>query len=90
MVDSIKLPWIYHSDGNITPFIEDFINLGVAGLHPNEEGAMDIRAVKRLYGGRVCLLGNVDLNLLALSDPETVDRTVHDPDPECCSGRGLI
>jgi len=76
--EKITLPWVIHSDGNLTPFLEDLLSLGIAGLHPIEEGAMDIRAMKRDYGDRVCLLGNVDLNLLGLGTPRDVDRTVRD------------
>ena len=64
LVEKIKLPWIVHSDGNIVPILDDFLSLGVAGIHPLEKGAVDIRSIKRTYGNRVCLLGNVDLNLL--------------------------
>lgn len=87
---AISLPWIFHSDGDVTPFIEEFISLGVAGLHPNEEGAMDIRAVKQKFGDRLCLLGNVDLNLLGLSDPETVGLTVRELIRDVGPGGGYI
>jgi hypothetical protein len=72
----ITLPWVIHSDGNLMPFLEDLVNLGIAGLHPLEKGAMDIRAVKRSHGDRICLLGNVDLNLLGLGAPKDVEREV--------------
>jgi uroporphyrinogen decarboxylase len=74
--EKVTLPWVIHSDGNMMPFLDDLISLGIAGLHPNEEGAMDIRAVKRDYGDRICVLGNVDLNILGLGTPLDVDRTV--------------
>jgi uroporphyrinogen decarboxylase len=73
---AITLPWVVHSDGNILPFLEDLVSLRIAGLHPNEKGAMDIRAVKRAYGDRLCVLGNVDLNLLGLGTPEEVEEEV--------------
>ncbi len=73
---AITLPWVVHSDGNILPFVDDLVSLGIAGLHPNEKGAMDIRAVKRAYGDRLCVLGNVDLNLLGLGAPEEVEEEV--------------
>ncbi len=72
----ISLPWIIHSDGNILPFVDDLLGVGIAGLHPNEKGAMDIRAMKRAYGDRLCLLGNVDLNLLGMGAPEAVAQEV--------------
>jgi uroporphyrinogen-III decarboxylase len=32
--------------------------------------------VKRTYGNRVCVLGNVDLNLLGMGGPEAVEEEV--------------
>lgn len=76
MAEQITIPWIIHSDGNILPFLPDLLDLGIAGIHPLEKGAMDIGAVKRDYGDRVCLLGNVDLNILTIGTPDDVDREV--------------
>ena len=90
VAEKITLPWIIHSDGNILPFVDDLISVGVIGLHPNEKGAMDIRQVKRTYGNKVCVLGNVDLNLLGMGDPETVDREVHDLIRDVGPGGGYI
>ena len=78
VAEKITLPWIIHSDGNVMPFLEDFLSLGIAGLHPLEKGAMDIGAVKQTHGDRLCLLGNVDLNLLGLGSPEAVDQEVRE------------
>ena len=64
LAPKITLPWIVHSDGNILPLLDDLLSLGISGIHPMEKGAIDIRSVKKEYGNRVCLLGNVDLNLL--------------------------
>jgi uroporphyrinogen-III decarboxylase len=86
----ITLPWVIHSDGNMMPFLEDLIGLGIAGMHPMEKGAMDIRAVKRDYGDRICLLGNVDLNLLGMGTPEEVDREVRDLIRDVGPGGGYI
>jgi uroporphyrinogen decarboxylase len=52
------------------------VDLGVAATHPNEKGAMDIRQVKRKYGDRVCVIGNLDLNILGMGTPEETDREV--------------
>lgn len=81
----ITRPWVLHSDGDLTLLLGDLLGLGIDGLHPNEKGAMDIRAMKRDYGERLCLLGNVDLNLLGLGTPEQVTEEVrgliHDVGP---------
>ena len=87
---AITLPWVLHSDGNLMPFLDDLVELGIAGLHPLEWGAMDIRAVKRDYGDRICLLGNVDLNLLGMGTPEEVDREVRGLIRDIGPGGGYI
>jgi len=74
--EHVTKPWVIHSDGNLRPFVDDFLALGIAGLHPNEKGAMDIQDMKRDYGARVCLLGNVDLNILTRGTPEDVEDEV--------------
>ena len=38
-----------------------------AAIHPLEKGAMDIQDVKRRYGGRLCLIGNMEMDILAMS-----------------------
>ena len=72
----VTIPWVVHSDGNLLPFLEDLLGLGIAGLHPIEKGAMDIQALKRDYGDRLCLLGNVDLNILGMGTPGDVEAEV--------------
>ncbi len=90
VVEKITIPWFIHSDGNIEPFLEDFLALGICGVHPNEKGAMDIRRIKKEYGHRVCLLGNVDLNLLGAGTPEEVDAEVRALIRDVAPGGGYI
>lgn len=90
VAERITLPWIVHTDGNILPFLDDLVDLGIAGLHPLEKGAMDIRWVKQRYGRRLCLLGNVDLNLLGLATPDEVTREVRDLIRDVGPGGGYI
>lgn len=86
----ITIPWLIHSDGNILPFLDDLLSVGISGLHPIEKGAMDIRALKRMYGGRLCLLGNVDLNLLGMGTPEEVEAEVYGLIRDVAPGGGYI
>lgn len=77
VASAIKKPWIFHSDGNIFPLLDDLLTLGMSGIHPIQAAAMDIKQVKALYGNRVCLAGNIDLDYtLTLGTPEEVDREV--------------
>lgn len=90
VAEKITIPWVLHSDGDVTPYLDDLLSLGIAGLHPNEKGAMDIRAMKREYGDRICLLGNVDLNILGMGTPEDVEKEVRDLIRDVGPGGGYI
>jgi len=90
VASKITLPWVIHSDGNIMPFLDDLLSLGIVGLHPIEKGAMDIRAMKRAYGHRLCLLGNVDLNILGMGTPEDVESEVRGLIRDVGPGGGYI
>ena len=54
------IPVLKHSDGNLYPILDDLVEAGISGLHPMEPGAMDLADVKKKYGEKICLLGNVD------------------------------
>lgn len=68
-------PLLYHTDGLLWDAFDDIIACGVDAIHPIEPKAMDIADVKRRYGDRLCLLGNVDVDLLARGSEEEI-RTV--------------
>ena len=56
---------MFHSDGNIEPVIPDFVEAGLNALNPIEPAAMDIVKLKGLYGGKLALIGNIDVDLLS-------------------------
>jgi len=88
---TIRKPWVFHSDGNILPLLEDLLTLGMSGIHPIQPAAMDITEVKSRYGNRVCLLGNIDLDhTLTLGTPDEVDREVKERIREVGPGGGYI
>ena len=86
----IPLPWIMHSDGNMLPLLDDLVGLGIAGLHPNEKGAMDIVETKATYGDRLSLLGNVDLNILGMGTTDDVRDEVRGLIRDVGPGGGYI
>jgi len=65
-------PLLYHTDGVLWDVFDEIIACGVDAIHPIESKAMDIREVKRLYGDKLCLLGNVDVDILARGTPEQI------------------
>jgi uroporphyrinogen decarboxylase len=53
-------PIIMHSDGNLNAIMEDIVQMNVSGFNPIQRNAdMDIAAIKRTYGSRLCLIGNI-------------------------------
>jgi len=69
-------PLIYHTDGVLYEVMEDIIASGVDALHPIEPQAMAIAEVKERYGDRLCLIGHVDVDLLARGTPEQIREKV--------------
>jgi uroporphyrinogen decarboxylase len=71
------IPSIYHSDGKLLEVIPDIIDCGFSGLHPIEPKAMDIAELKRNYGKKLCLIGNIDLGYtLTRGTPAEVEDEV--------------
>ena len=90
-IHATGLPWIFHSDGNLMPILDDLLTLGMNGLHPIEPGAVDINEVKRRYGHRLCLVGNIDLHYtLTLGTPAEVEAEVRERIEQVGRGGGYI
>jgi uroporphyrinogen decarboxylase len=56
----LGVPIVKHSDGDLMPIMPDLVAAGFDGVHPIQPQCMDLGAVKKQYGDRLCLLGNVD------------------------------
>jgi uroporphyrinogen decarboxylase len=67
-----NIPYILHSDGKLWHILDDIIDCGFNALHPIEPKAMDIVEVKKLVQGKLCVLGNIDVDLLARGTPEQI------------------
>ena len=87
---TLTIPWVSHSDGNVAPFLDDIVKLGIAGVHPMEKGAIDIRWVKQTYGDRLCILGNVDMNLLSMGKVQEVENETLELLRDVAPGGGYI
>jgi uroporphyrinogen decarboxylase len=55
---SIKMA--FHSDGYITPIIEDLIDVGVDILNPIQPKCMNPEKIKNQFGDRLCFMGTID------------------------------
>ena len=66
---------IKHTDGNIMPIIDQLVSCEPHALHSlDPQAGVDIAEVKRLYGDRICLIGNVNCGLLQTgTDDEVIE-----------------
>lgn len=71
-------PLLYHTDGILWSVFDEIIDCGVDAIHPIEPKAMDIVDVKKRYGDKLCLLGNVDVDVLARGTREQIRSTVRE------------
>ena len=72
------LPIMFHSCGNVTAIMDDFIlELDTDVLNPIEPYSMDIFDIKRRYGHKLGISGNIDIaGPLAFGTPEEVREEV--------------
>ncbi len=52
--------------------LDTLAEIGVQGIHPLEPKSMDPLEIKTRWPGSFCLLGNIDLDLMARGTPEQV------------------
>lgn len=75
---------ILHSDGDLRQILPQLVSTGLDGYQSvDPQGHMDIAEVKRIYGDRLILMGNVQASLLQDVDPEKIQESVR-----CCMTHG--
>lgn len=90
VANEIRKPWVFHSDGNLMPILDDLLDLGLNGLHPIEPGAMDLGELKRRYHGRLCLCGHISLDALCRGTPQQVAELTRQAIAVAAPGGGYI
>ena len=72
------VPIVAHSDGYIYDVLDKYVEAGFDGIMSLQPSAgMDIAKVKKNYGDKLCLWGNIDLDyIMCYASPEEVRRTV--------------
>ena len=80
---------VYHSDGALQEVVKDIIGCGFHALNPIEPPAMDIVEVKRQYGARIAIIGNIDLGYtLTRGTPDEVRAEVRQRIHDLAPGGG--
>ena len=86
------VPYIKHTDGNLKWMLDMLVEARVDALHPIEPAAgMDIAEVKKRYGDRLCVIGNIDCRkLLTGGSPRDVEEAVKETIAKVAPGGGYI
>jgi hypothetical protein len=83
--------YVVHSDGNNTPLLEMLAEAGVDGYQSIDIlGGMDLADVKRRIGDKVCLIGNVDLQILKNGNAADIKGEVDRCIRSAATGGGYI
>jgi uroporphyrinogen decarboxylase len=90
LAKSHEKPLIYHTDGAILTLLPEIIDCGVDAIHPIDPKAMSLEEVKKGFGDRLCLIGNVDVDLLARGEPEQIRALVRRSIEVAGKGGGYI
>jgi uroporphyrinogen decarboxylase len=78
IIDCIKanhLPVFLHCCGRVYDYLDDLVEIGIDAYHPLQRTAgMDLATVKKQYGDRICLVGNIDSSrTLPFGTPEEIE-----------------
>ncbi len=86
------LLFLKHSDGDVRPLLDQFVEAGIDALCPLEPMAgMEIGEIKREYGDRIALVGNIDCSqLLVHGTKEEVRRSVRECISKAAPGGGYV
>lgn len=82
-----------HSHGKIGKVISQFAQTEAEGLDPIEplpDGDIELAEVKRLYGKKFCLFGNIELRELENSDKKRIDFLVKKTMEAAKEGGGFV
>ena len=68
----------FHSCGDVSSIIGDLLEAGMNVLHPVQPQAMDVEALSRKFGGRLCFNGGVDVQgTMVKGTPQDVKNEVY-------------
>jgi len=89
---------LMHTDGMLKmpgredpwEFMRLLVGTGIDGIHPIEDGVNDIGEFKRVWGDKLCLVGNVDTDMLENGTPAQVTEAVREKIRVAGKGGGYI
>jgi uroporphyrinogen decarboxylase len=81
--------FLMHSDGDLSTLMEDLISMGLDVIQPIDPSCMDMAQVKKQWGDRICLIGNVSNELLRSGSPQEVAARVRELLRDAAPGGGF-
>lgn len=83
--------FMFHCDGNVSQLIPILLEAGLDAIHPLEARAgNDVREYKQRFGDRLCLIGNINADVVATNDGAQIEREVASKVPVAARGGGYI
>ena len=84
------IPLIYHTDGDIREVLDDIIDAGVNAIHPIDPTALNIYEFKPKVAGKLCVIGNIDVDLLTRGTQEQVEADTEQHLRSLAPGGGYV
>jgi len=82
-------PYLLHSCGDLREIMDELIDdVQIDAKHSFEDTIEDVRDLKQQYGGRIALLGGIDLDFLCRADEQQIRARVRDTLAKCMPGGG--
>ena len=81
--------FLMHSDGDLSVLMEDLIAMGLDGIQPIDPSCMDMAKVKKQWGDRICLIGNVSNELLRSATTQEIEARVKELLRDAAPGGGF-
>jgi uroporphyrinogen decarboxylase len=81
--------YLLHACGNLDEVMETLIeDVKIDGRHSFEDEIEPVTEAKRKYGGRIALLGGIDVNFLCLANESEIRKRVRNTLDVCMPGGG--
>jgi len=81
------IPYYLHSCGAVDEIMDDLINtVRVDGKHSFQDNVLPVQEAKKRWGGRICILGGVDVHKLASYEEPALRKYVRKIIEDCAPG----
>lgn len=77
LANSRGIPFIYHSDGDLTSVLVNLKECKVDAIHPLEPKAMNIIEIGNKYKEDFCMCGGIDLDILSRSEEVKITEMIN-------------